>query len=299
MRRLTLALSLLALVLPGPAQAYQWPFKPFNKQHPIRGYFNDPRVGEGGGTGFHFGIDIHAADFTPVYSVSGGKAKTSGQSVTVRVSSSLSFGYWHVLPRVLNGNRVRKGQVIGWTHPYWDHLHFSELRDGLWVNPLRSGALAPYLDDTKPAIEGITFALDAKTLEPTALSGAVDVILNCYDTSPQPIAPGRWGQAKLAPAYIRWRVLRGEQEIVPWEVSFDARYELLPAFLYDLHYAPGTRQNKAWAIGRLLLYAAHGFDTRQLPNGEYAFEIEVSDLGGNTTARRATFTVLNPLPPAP
>ena len=69
MRRLVAALFFLALLAPGTAEAYQWPLKPFNQPHPVRGYFNDPRIGEGGGLGFHFGVDIHAADFTPVFSV--------------------------------------------------------------------------------------------------------------------------------------------------------------------------------------------------------------------------------------
>ena len=36
--------STLALASAGAASSYSWPFKPFNKQHPIRGYFGDPRT---------------------------------------------------------------------------------------------------------------------------------------------------------------------------------------------------------------------------------------------------------------
>jgi hypothetical protein len=35
---------LLALALPAAAAAYSWPVRPFNKQHPIRGFFGDPRT---------------------------------------------------------------------------------------------------------------------------------------------------------------------------------------------------------------------------------------------------------------
>ncbi len=42
--RLLLALSAFALLVPAAASAYGWPIRPFYQQHPIRGYFNDPRL---------------------------------------------------------------------------------------------------------------------------------------------------------------------------------------------------------------------------------------------------------------
>jgi murein DD-endopeptidase MepM/ murein hydrolase activator NlpD len=51
--------------------AYLWPLKPFDKQHPVRGFFCDPRIAAGGKT-FHFGIDIAAPAGTPVYAVAPG-----------------------------------------------------------------------------------------------------------------------------------------------------------------------------------------------------------------------------------
>src|SRR4249919_3672730 len=44
-------------------RSYGWPVKPFNRQHPVRGYLNDPRNADGT-KNFHFGIDISAADGT-------------------------------------------------------------------------------------------------------------------------------------------------------------------------------------------------------------------------------------------
>src|SRR5262245_57312365 len=43
---------------------YGWPVKPFNRQHPVRAFLNDPRIGSNGGTSFHFGIDVSAPDGT-------------------------------------------------------------------------------------------------------------------------------------------------------------------------------------------------------------------------------------------
>jgi hypothetical protein len=42
--------------------------EPFDRAHPVRGYFNDPRI-SGKSRAFHFGIDIAAANGTPVYAV--------------------------------------------------------------------------------------------------------------------------------------------------------------------------------------------------------------------------------------
>src|SRR5918992_5831090 len=51
---------------PTPA-GYGWPVKPFDRQHPVRGYFGDPRIGGAHGTSkqFHFGIDVSAPNGTP------------------------------------------------------------------------------------------------------------------------------------------------------------------------------------------------------------------------------------------
>ena len=41
-----------------------WPLKPFDRAHPVRGMFNDPRIA-GSSRSFHFGIDISAPNGTP------------------------------------------------------------------------------------------------------------------------------------------------------------------------------------------------------------------------------------------
>ena len=54
---------------------YGWPVKPFHAQHPVRGFFGDPRIGmtpSGMTHTFHFGIDISCPDGTPVYATMSG-----------------------------------------------------------------------------------------------------------------------------------------------------------------------------------------------------------------------------------
>ncbi|MGZ6266594.1 MAG: hypothetical protein ACXWN4_06790, partial [Candidatus Limnocylindrales bacterium] len=45
--------------------SYDWPVKPFDRQHPVRAFLNDPRIGKHGSRAFHFGIDVAAPDGTP------------------------------------------------------------------------------------------------------------------------------------------------------------------------------------------------------------------------------------------
>ena len=41
---LTAILAVAVLAVAASAQAYPWPLKPFNRQHPIRANFGDPRT---------------------------------------------------------------------------------------------------------------------------------------------------------------------------------------------------------------------------------------------------------------
>src|SRR4051794_13998141 len=79
------------------ATSYNWPVKPFDRAHPVRANFGDPRTTfagpatpatlmTGGGTfAFHFGIDISVPDGTAVYSVSSGVVNLIGaRDVAVR-----------------------------------------------------------------------------------------------------------------------------------------------------------------------------------------------------------------------
>jgi hypothetical protein len=49
---------------------YSWPLQPFDRAHPVRAFFNDPRI-SGATKAFHFGVDISAPNGTPVYAVTG------------------------------------------------------------------------------------------------------------------------------------------------------------------------------------------------------------------------------------
>jgi hypothetical protein len=290
--RLLLALFALALLVPTAASAYGWPIKPFYQQHLIRGYFNDPRL-SGEEAGFHFGVDISAPDGTPVYAIEPGRARPRGMTVSVfpkRGGHLLS--YWHVIPAVFKDQRVRRHQLIAHVAPGAEHVHLAEYRDGTYINPLRLGGLAPYIDDTVPQIPKLTFYSSGKPIPAETVTGVVDITADAFDTPPVPI-PIPWNQAIFAPSLIRWRIVQGQNTIRRWETPVDFRTFLLPLDLFGYVYAPGTFQNKAGRRGRYEFYLAHQFDTRTLPNGSYVLQVDARDEQENLGQASFAFTVTN------
>ena len=180
--RVLLLIAAAALAAPAAASAYDWPLRPYQRQHPIRGGFDDPRIAYSAGasvqTSFHFGVDISAPDYTPVYSVSTGVANPGADKVRVRAGEGHEFAYWHIAPAVVRGQRIRLHQLLGFITKGHAHVHFAEKIDGVYVNPLRPGGLAPYEDHTQPTVAGVSFLATDRTVTPDAVSGVIDVVAN-------------------------------------------------------------------------------------------------------------------------
>jgi hypothetical protein len=261
--------------------------------HPVRGYFNDPRIG-GKSRAFHFGVDIAGRDGQPVYAVEAGtvhKDRTRSISV-VSDGGARSFAYWHIIPAVKHRQHVRRHQLVGHIEAPWLHVHFAERRLGEYRNPLRPGALTPWVDPTSPRISGITFERRGKEISPLAVSGLVDVVVDAFDLPPVRV-PAPWSNLPVTPALLRWRVLRGRQVVRAWHNPVDFRRAMLPASLFHVVYAPGTRQNKAGKPGRYRFFVAHTWDTRRLRNGLYRIEVSAADAQGNKAVAALPFTVAN------
>ncbi len=177
-----------------PSSSYGWPVKPFHRQHPVRGFFGDPRIAEDGhGTthSFHFGIDISCPDGTPVYATLSGRVvldRVHRETVAiVGADGDLTFSYWHVVPSVRDGQvAVAFRTVVGHVAKGWAHVHFSESRNGIYLNPLRSGALEPYVDTTRPSVKSLRVERGSRTLAATPSSGTFDLVVEAYDTTPMP-----------------------------------------------------------------------------------------------------------------
>ncbi len=306
---------LVALALPASAAAYPWPFKPFDRQHPIRGYFGDPRTVFGQGVladgidgpgifSFHQGIDISAPNGTPIYSVSNGTAHYLGaQTLDVDTGRGVVFQYFHIVPVVGEGQDVRRSAtVLGYVQAPFEHVHLTEIIGGRAVNPLLPGRLAPYTDRTRPTIRVVAFRNDVGAAEvPLGLCGRVEIDAQTYDTPPLRV-PGPFDGLPVAPALVTWTIARaGGRAVVKTQTAADFR-RMLPANrrFWDV-YARGTYENgprfghtQYTAMpGRYVFRLAPSFDTRRLRNGVYVLTVRAADIRGNTAVVRRRFSVLN------
>jgi hypothetical protein len=271
--------------------SYSWPLKPFDQAHPVRGYFNDPRI-SGDSKAFHFGVDISAPNGTAVYAVEAGKVHLEDPRAISVAADGIAFGYWHVVPAVQHHQQVAKHQLLGHVDAPWLHVHFAERRDGSYRNPLRPGALTPWHDGTRPSVTRIAFLRNGVEVPAAAVSGAVDVIAEAHDMPPIGVPPP-WNDLPVTPAKLRWRVRQHETVVRPWRTPVDFTQSLLPQSSFGRIYAAGTRQNHAGMPGRYRFYLAHTWSTTLLPDGNYVLEVEASDLAGNTGSRARAFTLAN------
>lgn len=265
----------LGRLRPVPA-AYGWPLKPFDRQHPIRAFLDDPRIGREGGESFHFGIDVAAPDGTPVYAVAGGILYLSHGSLAVVAAHGHVFGYWHVRAAAGLHHRqvVRLHQLLGTVAPGWGHVHFAERSDGRYVNPLRPGALGPYTDPIAPTVAALSVRSGARGL---------DLVVQAHDTTWPPV-PGPWANEPVTPALLRWRVAPAGT----WHVAADFTRRLLDRSRFGSVYAPETRQNHEGEPGEFAFFLTRGW---RPADGTYRIEVQAADTRGNRATATAVVTV--------
>jgi hypothetical protein len=292
-----LAVHTLAEAPAADAASYGWPVKPFSKQHPVRGFFGDPRIAHGphGEThSIHFGVDVSAPDGTPVYAtITGRIAIDARHAETVHVQSdngTTVFSYWHIVPAVRDGDRATAYRtVLGRIARGWEHVHFAEIRAGLHLNPLRRGAMRPYRDRTRPEVRNFGFERNGFGIG-RQVSGRLDLVAEAYDRTPVRV-PGRWTGKPVTPAFICWRIVGRGRVITRWQTAADFRSVLPTSF--DAIYARWTRQNKRSRLGRYRFLLAGRWDSRTVRDGAYRLEVHVADTRGNASRSSVRFTVHN------
>lgn len=301
--------------------SYGWPVKPFDRQHPIRGYFGDPRtvftgkptfrnlMGGPGAFSFHFGVDIYAPDGTAVYAVRSGTAWIlNHETVGVVSGDGFSAQYWHIVPAVREGeNIVAYKTVLGHIAKGSHHVHFTELRDRVPVNPLAPGHLTPYADHTIPTVSSISFRNSpaGREIAPEFLRGRVYIVADASDMPAMPVpAPARWRGMPVAPAVVTWHVERTDtgKIVVGERAAFDVRSTLPDAGDFWNVYARGSHENmlqfRTWRFWRqpgVYLYrlTRGAFDTSTLRDGVYRVVVTAADTRGNHSSTSRLFTVHN------
>jgi len=297
----------LTLLLGGaPAGArspvYHWPIKPFDRQHPIRGAYGDPRTfaydepfgvtgrADSGSFSFHTGVDIVGEPGTPVYPVVSGRVwKVVRGGVVVVCRNSRDFQYWHlrVHPDVKVGQQVvAEKTVLGWIKRPFDHVHLGETDNHRQWNPLAPGHLQPYADHTTPRAIALDFS-DGRSPHLTQgglLPRSDEVAIEAVDPPAMPV-PGPFAGLPQTPALVEWR-LRSTGEWSPWHIAADFREKIYGLIFWNV-YAAGTYQN-APVFDRHLNAGVPGrylFDIDLKPSelspGSYKLEARVTDIRGN------------------
>jgi hypothetical protein len=309
------ALVLGVLAQTAGASAYSWPFKPFNRQHPIRGFFGDPRTVyengilaggfDGPGTfSFHQGVDISAPDGTPIYPSENGVAHYVGAAtLNIATDHDVVFQYFHIVTVVGEGQQVvARKTILGYVQPPFGHVHITELDGTKAVNPLQPGHLTPYKDFTKPVIRDVVLRNQTGEVQtPLGLCGRIEMDVDAFDTPPVAV-PGKFQGLPVAPALVRWTVTRlGGAAVVPWRIAVDFRQTLPSNVQFWNVYAKGTYQNAprfgreqyTSMPGRFLFQLAGSYDTTAIPNGVYVITVLVGDGHGHKATETQRFSVLN------
>ena len=303
----------------GRSYSYGWPIKPFDRQHPVRGNFGDPRtvfagrashrglLAAGGNFSFHRGIDISAPDGTLVYPVkSGVVTRAEAEVIEIDSGGGVIFEYWHLVRLVSTGDRVARNETaLGRIMPAAKHVHLSEVRNGRLVNPLAPGHLGPYSDTTTPAVRAITFrrGQNGPALLPECVRGVVSLVADAADTPAAPV-PGMWRGLPVSPAALSFRieVAKTGRAVMPETMAMDVR-DALPASgnLWQT-YARGTHMNmpqfgtrRFWYQPGVYLFrlGSSPLDTRRLGNGVYRLTATAWDTAGNHASTAQVFTVQN------
>jgi hypothetical protein len=312
--------TLLAGVAAPSASAYGWPVRPFNKPHPIRGGFGDPRTvfslgfladpwSGPGSFSFHNGIDISAPGNTPVYPVTSGIAHV-GVSAEIDVESPRpngtrrTFHYEHLLPNVYDGEKVvARKTILGRVQPSAGHVHLTEIVGIQVTNPLLKGHLAPYKDNTRPQVALVELKRPATDAEVGTLGicGRVAISAEAYDRPALPV-PKPWNGLPIAPATVSWKLTKLDGTlIVPLTTVANFRTTVPGNGQFWTVYARGTYQNAprfgtqqfGAMPGRFLYQLTPMLDTRTLPNGVALLTVVATDERQNVGALTERLSIYN------
>jgi Peptidase family M23 len=293
---------------------YHWPVKPFDRQHPIRGAFGDPRIfsrdqpfgrtgpDEIGAHSFHNGVDIVAAPGTPVYPVvSGWVAKAKPDEIVVDTYDGRAFQYYHLSKArdIERGKKVVVDRtVLGWIRHIYSHVHLAEIDNHLVHNPLDAGHLEPYRDWTRPVATEL-YVDDGPVPNPLAgraLRPGDLLSVAAYD-QPSMDWPGEWSGLPQVPALVEWRLFHDGAH-TPWHVLVDLRKTEPPPRDFWSVYAPGTYQNCPvfehrffHNPGRYLFRL--NLDPSELQPGLYRLQVQVADIRHNHSSTTWSLRVAN------
>ena len=326
---------LFALSLALPAVAVPWPYQPFNQTHGLGNHFGEYQ-NYGGSPYYHDGIDlVTPSGPTNTYSVSTdtvthitvNEPLYSGIMIGTPVSGGLGWLYWHITASTMPfdvGDSVNMYDYIGttasWPVASFYHTHFNRVMGTggypwNWYeaidNPLLY--LVPNTDPDRPVFEttyqGKKFAYRrnaaATVLDPTALSGDVDVVSRIKDIVGMP----QWG---LNP----WKIdywIRGATNSVPVTNSVTFSGHIPPDATVGVIYSTQSPLNTQGNYDSRIYYfivtntdgdgfvestdANYCWRTGDFGPGDYWTYVRAADIGGNVVTDSMMCTVAGTVSP--
>jgi Peptidase family M23 len=293
--------------------AYPWPVAPFHEQHPVRGYFGDPRTVFRGSTdpqlgafSFHNGVDIVAPAGTPVYPVLTGVVTEVRVDEVVVLSDDGQriFQYWHISPLVAVNDRVEAERtMLGVVDAPFDHVHLTEIDHNEVQNPLQPDHLTPYRDTTAPVVDGLYLrSQNGAGLAPDSVTGPIELVANAFDSPALPV-PEPWTGLPVSPALVGFELTTPDgRQVLPEQTPVDFEHTEPPNGTFWDVYAGGTYQNFP-AVGKHLLRGLPGeylydltpnlLDTAELRPGRYVVTVTATDTCGNTGTLREPIRILS------
>jgi hypothetical protein len=282
---------------------YHWPIKPFERQHPVRGVFGDPRIVSDeqpfGWTGpdqvaphsFHNGIDIVAPPGTRVYPVVSGRVvRAKPDQIVVHTDDGRAFQYYHLSrARAVRVGKTVVGRhtVLGWIRVRYGHVHLAEIDGHVVHNPLDRGHLEPYRDWKRPVATDL-YVHDgpiASPLDGRSIGRGDALAVSAADPQAVPV-PGPWSGLPQAPALVEWRLFHGQTR-TPWKVAVDLRHTVPTQRHFWEVYGPGTYQNSPAFANHIYLGMSGRYLFRlhihpgRLQPGSYRIAVRVTDISGN------------------
>ncbi len=270
--------------------AYDWPMDEdndpsngvvLNTQHQINAHLAECRQAR---DHFHSGVDINGIQGTRIYAIEDGTARVAGLGVNVG-----HFRYYHLMNiAVSDYDTIGAGDLLGYTDS-GNHLHIMEsnivlTQAGLntpnvvWINLLREGGLYPFVDNTDPVIEGVTFWQQGTNNQITNgnLFGYIDIIVDAYDPRTSTNGGNAGGHCGIYSLSIE---IWSNGNLLGDPIAYHI-YDELPTCNINLIYAEGSSSINFlyWATNDPYNEPINKYwNTRQKKNHDYTFDASISE----------------------
>ena len=272
---------------------YPWPVKPFDRQHPVRGFFNDPARRR-----------TRATRSTSASTSRRPTARPSTRSRRARSSSRTRVTPWRpgarrarlrLLARQARGRPSPAGRPAPAARPH---------RGGLGPRPLRGephqGLPRPDPAGRHPAVRrrrpsddraDHVPARQGAEVAPDRLKGRLQICCVAYDTTPIHV-PAPWSHMPVAPARLRYRIFCAGRCVLPLRPASTCACSASPTRSMPI-YAPDTRQNHPNKPGRYSFILAPTGTPPRSRTTRYLLEVQASDPRQPRRPRRSPFKIRN------